>query len=1089
MKITKEKLKNLVIDLLLKEEAPPEGADGLYEYRDTDSPRTREDIWHDFFSRQKYPSLIGAFYILLIIHIVFSLVLYLLSLARLDIGYLPRNPFYIMFWILVPVGMWVWSTAFTFWNYHDRKLLSLRLVVLAVSMTLLQQLCRFFMIPILRVTMMIPISSEVTIPMVVHLSQGIIFLVSMIPSVVLFISIIRLIGDKTSTEEITHFKVTRDMDLRDDKEFQYDLSVVKDIETGREHVVQENDRFLHGFADGTTGTAKTSSVLTVAVCNDLDQRAHNIDFQKRECAEALQDGIFEVVKPFADEDFSIEYIAPKYTDDEKAMRERKKKYDYLKYTSKSCGITVVAPNASWADDVYQLASARGMKVNRIDPIPAADGRPKKGFMGFNPLYVSPGLSGKEREVDITNKAGIFADVLSGLFQRGGGGDYYFTTLNNSWTIATCMLLMITYDPRLDENQPNPSDVQEILNDVEKARPYLKRMADRFGNNGSPYRTDDAAWKVISDQILGTRYDWAGCGINCGNYQYIWDLFFNDILGASKARMHDQANGLRMQINKFLTHPYIRNVLCVPDSLSVDIDLILSQGQITTVNYAWELGKSISMAFGQFWLLSFGKAVVRRPTHLKKMIPHFNYIDELAILLHPDIEEFVSLHRQYKNANFFAFQTLDQMDKSSDTRYLKGVLLGNCATQILFGRISPTEMKIYEQMAGMVMSDIEQKTVSETSLTTENPSYSYSTRTSSQMAKRIEGTDMRYRDFQEVTMLSVRQGTPEEPIAGRVDFLPDSRRKGTPRIHVYWDQFFSSLPSDSLPLPGSYRPWYQRYADRQESDSSFIITSSAAPLGSDRHTESSAAPGRDEPSPGKAAAPGRSRSGFRLTSRGVDSDSSFTVITGKPLPPEDNIPSPEVPLPPGKAERAGIPQEETSSPGNEDDFLPGGFLEEYQGRAGTGEEDAGKEGSTDLPPEVPLPSEEQERAGIPPEEQLYDGEQMLGDLFDGKAAAVPDPEPHEAHEDIQETLEDLFDDLVPSPAAEVAQASPDASPDAEGEFPGSGMEREGDGEKKDAAAGKKRVPDFKKRREWPQKKDESLSEPPVDIGIEFVGFRR
>ena len=41
-------------------------------------------------------------YILLIIHIVFSLVLYLLSLARLDIGYLPRNPFYIMFWILVP---------------------------------------------------------------------------------------------------------------------------------------------------------------------------------------------------------------------------------------------------------------------------------------------------------------------------------------------------------------------------------------------------------------------------------------------------------------------------------------------------------------------------------------------------------------------------------------------------------------------------------------------------------------------------------------------------------------------------------------------------------------------------------------------------------------------------------------------------------------------------------------------------------------------------------------------------------------------------------------------------------------------------
>ncbi len=115
--------------------------------------------------------------------------------------------------------------------------------------------------------------------------------------------------------------------------------------------------------------------------------------------------------------------------------------------------------------------------------------------------------------------------------------------------------------------------------------------------------------------------------------------------------------------------------------------------------------------------------------------------------------------------------------------------------------------------------------------------------------------------------------------------------------------------------------------------------------------------------------------------------------------------------------------------------------------------------------------------------------MLGDLFDGKAAAVADPEPHGAREEKPEILEDMFDDLVLSPAAEEAQASPDAPPAAGEELPGSGKEREGDGENKVAAEGKKRVPDFKKRREWPQKKDESLSEPPVDIGIEFVGFRQ
>ncbi|MBQ7556655.1 MAG: TraM recognition domain-containing protein [Lachnospiraceae bacterium] len=875
MRLCKDEVRNRLMDFLFGVEEESE-VSGLYEYRSTGSPRTREDEWKDFFEKQKYPFMIGAFYAVLLIHIFFSLGLYIASIFNLDPAYLPKNAFYILFWILVPAGVWVWSTSFTFWNFHNRKIASLRLVVTAVSVTVLQQVCRFSFRPVLKLTLLIPVRGEITIPMVVRLSQGILLLLSLLPCVAAFISLNRLIGEDTAKKEVARFKVTRDMDLREDREFRYDFSVVKDIETGQYHPIQEDDRFLHGFADGTTGTAKTSSVLTVAVCNDLDQRAHNIDFQKRECAEALRDGIFEVVRPFEDEDFSIDYIAPKDTDDPAERKRRQERYDFLKYTAKTCGITVVAPNASWSNDVYELASARGFKVNRIDPLPDADGNPKKGFIGFNPLYVSPKLSGKEREVDITNKAGIFADVLSGLFQRGGGGDYYFTTLNNSWTIATCMLLMITYDPAIDENQPNPSDVQEILNDVEKARPYLKRMADRFGNNGGPYNMRDQAWRNISDQILGTRYEWMNCGINCGNYQYIWDLFFNDILGASKARMHDQANGLRMQINKFLTHPYIRNVLCVPDHMSVDLDRILMEGQITTVNYAWELGKSISMAFGQFWLLSFGKAVVRRPTHLGRLIPHFNYIDELAILLHPDIEEFVSLHRQYRNANFFAFQTLDQMDKNQDTRYLKGSLLGNCSTQILFGRISPTEMKIYEAMAGMELSDVVQNTVSETSLTTENPSYSYSTRITSQMGKRMEATDMRYRDFQEVTVFSVKQGSPEEPFVGRVDFLPDSRRKGTPRIHVHWRQFFPDGIYAPAVRGGEYVPWYDRLAEKgSEGKDRFVVDSSAVlvPVQASSRKDVGSSDGRK----------------FFFTSKGVGCAGSMTVISGSsasvPLPPE------------------------------------------------------------------------------------------------------------------------------------------------------------------------------------------------------------
>ena len=58
-------------------------------------------------------------------------------------------------------------------------------------------------------------------------------------------------------------------------------------------------------------------------------------------------------------------------------------------------------------------------------------------------------NGQEREVDITNKANIFADVLAGIFERGGG-DVYFKNLNSTWTIATCMLVMLAYDPDTKE---------------------------------------------------------------------------------------------------------------------------------------------------------------------------------------------------------------------------------------------------------------------------------------------------------------------------------------------------------------------------------------------------------------------------------------------------------------------------------------------------------------------------------------------------------------------------------------------------------------------------------------------------------------
>ena len=804
MQISAERILKRIV---LGQKKEYEAVDGLYDYEGNEGARTREDEWNDFLKYGRSSFIAGACFAVMVLHIILMLIWYVLGVMKLSPGYSPANPFYILLWTVGPPAVWIWSTSLKFWQFYARKMAALYVTFAAVMVMVLHQLLRLVIKAVLSVIFLIPITKEVTVGMVVGLGRGCLFGVTFVPTVFISVMVGKHFFDKYTREEIEHFVVTRDMDLRDNKEFKYDLKVIKKMETGEVFDIPEDSRRLHTLANGTTGTGKTSSVLTPAVADDLDQKAHNTDYQKKETAKRLKSGAFEVVEPFTDKTFSISKVRPVYTDDPEEWSKRQEDYKFLRYQAPSAGITVVAPNAAWADEVYELATARGFEVNRIDPFPDDDDNPKRGFKGFNPLFVSPTLRGVKREVDITNKANIFADVLTGIFERGGGGDVYFKNLNSTWTTATCMLVMLAYDPDEDPkrniNQPSPADIQKILNNPDNARAYLSRFAYRFGRKetiynekgeklvetgGHSFAGHDEEFGRYKDLIETNGGAQALEGIDCGIYQYVWHTFFRDILGARREELYDQANGLRMQVNKLLGHRYIRAALCVPDSLAVDLDEMLAEGQVTVVNFALELGKSVSIAFGQFWALCYGKAVTRRPKPENTRIPHFNYIDEFSSIVHPEMDEYFTLHRQYCCANFVALQTLDQMSKSRDTEYMRGILLGNCGTQIVYGRLSTSEMEIYEKMAGKAPGSLDQDTVSQTSITTENPSYSWSRRTTMQKENRMEGSEMRYRDFQTVTVFSVMKNSPHPPFVGKVDFLPPARRKGMPRVRVYWGSF-------------------------------------------------------------------------------------------------------------------------------------------------------------------------------------------------------------------------------------------------------------------------------------------------------------
>ena len=751
----------------------------LYKLDDEMDYRSFSDEIKDFKKNSKYPFIIGVLALITLIHMLIGTIMYIVCLLNLSSKGIRYNIFYIIFWLLAPFGIWRESSAYGFWNYWNRKMSLLYIALANAGLLIMTQLLRGGVAGLLPIILKIPVTTRITPGMIVMVSRLILFLVSFIPAFFIFISVNNYILDDVNKKNIQSFKVLKGKDTRGDSEFKYDCKIITRLDTGKVYHIKEKDRMLHTLSDGVTGTGKSSSTLLPAIADDLDQKVHNEDYQKKECVKRLEAGDFVINTPFKDEDFSIRYISPVRTGNADKDKEIQEAYDFLCYKSQSAGITVMAPNETFADQCCELAQLRSIKVRRLDPVLTEKDEHKSGCVSLNPLYISPLVKGKKREVNIADKAIIVADIFKSLFELSGSTDAYFVSLNSTITTGICKLVMLTF-PTKEHRTPTLADVQMLIHTPSKCKPYLEELVSLYGDKGMPYKGP----KIELDQA--SKFD-------CGVWQDVFDMVNNDMLGSNAENIYDRANGLRNQFDTFLNHPLIRDVLCpVDDSLPVlDIDKALMDGEVVVVNFAQELGQSVSMGFGMFFMLLYSLAVRQRPGNEDTRRLNFFYADEISTIANKDIEAFVTYFRQYRVGSFLALQTLDQMDKTPLTRYLKGVLLGNCAHHIVFGRISPTEMKTYETMAGMMPDTIEQDTVSETSMSMEDPSYSYSRRTTLTDKPVVTGSDMRYRDFQEVTLFTVDDGNPIPPFAGKVNFVPSSKLKGLRRVRADWSRWILS----------------------------------------------------------------------------------------------------------------------------------------------------------------------------------------------------------------------------------------------------------------------------------------------------------
>ncbi len=658
--------------------------------------------------------------------------------------------------VLLAVGLFMFfvSTAYNQWNYDISKKAYLLILVSLFSVLCIRfyySLINMVIVPLL----LLPKPNEwVTPTKWMFLIRALTIMPTIFFSVMTIKTIAVTVFDPLSYNDISRFRILDHVDLRKNKKYLYDATVVRRLSNGRAFTIREHSRFEHMLINGPSGTAKTTCVITPMVNNDLNKKCINEDYVKNVVVKMLEKGELFMNAPTSDESFSIDAFSVTDKKFEKVL-------DELKRDHRQMGITVMAPDDSLTDSIYDLCKAKGVPCNRIDPIPAPDtnGKRKEGFVSFNPLYISPKTPSWRRSIEIIKAASLFADVLQAIQEMKGKTDPYFSSLNRSATVCFSICLCVTFE-KIHHRQPTPADVQFVVNDFSRIRPYYDELV------------------LVNQQ-------------NDNIYGFVCDFISYDCLGPGKDKMSDQSRGLRIIMNEFLSQPLLRRVLCPKEGEPIlDMDKMLAEGQVTVVNFGKSIGGPESRGFGVFILLSFLDAVYRRPGTEHTRLPHMLCIDELPDIIHPDLEAALAQFRKFRCGVVMALQSLEQMKKNDTTKYLKGTLMEGCAHHFLFGRCSTTEMREYSELAGKQWISTESTRISETALTLDEPSLSTSVTETLEERDVVSATQIRGRLFQQITMFSVVNGNIISPFAGKVDFLKDSEKKPRKRVHYDWDALYS-----------------------------------------------------------------------------------------------------------------------------------------------------------------------------------------------------------------------------------------------------------------------------------------------------------
>ncbi len=704
------------------------------------------------------------------------------SIIALDASILPTNVGLFFCRVFIPVIVWLLSTASEWFSYKRRRLTAFLIVVLHAAEVVIEHVLRAIMLVTGSFLLYIPIDGSISPNVVVYFGYYIVGVSYLLVSVFFYKLLLTNTFDKLTRDRINAFYLTdyfSDFYVR--KKYSYPLEFIKYLETGKKYEISMKDRYLHTLCVGSTGTGKTSSCATPALEHDFVVKATNIDIQKEIVESWLKEGKVRIKQAFDENEFNLNY----FEGVGKSAKKYNKKLASLAKRIPNAGMTIMCPNAAFADEVCKIAASKKLKVNRIDPVHGTYGGTKSDCVGMNPLYVDPTLCEKDPDryfEQVIKTATLFSEVNQAVYDESGRTDPYFAGVNKNMAVNAAVVMIVAM-PLAENRVATIPDVLRVLNNFEQIKPYREKIIERFG-------LDMAG-------VVGRKESAIGRARVVDALQIYIDGIDVDFLGQNAADMNKQCTGLRNIIKDSIALPRIRKILTSQNI--INFDDILKNGEITVVNFDLALGRDASTSFGLFFMLNFINAVMRRDRATR--IPHFFYIDEAHVLLHPRMEYCATLFRQYKVGCMFFIQSLSQFDKSESTKYLRSTFTGNMAHQLLFGRASLDEMRYYSEIGGTKKEVETEESIRLSALTVSNPMLNTSISNSVVENEIVSETDIRYRRFLECYVYSVRRSMPLRPFIGKVSFLPHETGVCLERYTVDWERYFDvntlhpSMPSE------------------------------------------------------------------------------------------------------------------------------------------------------------------------------------------------------------------------------------------------------------------------------------------------------